>query len=57
VGHVHALGPVGQPLAWHPGRRGRELVKDLVPDGSDQHVAAPVDVHVFQLGALDQQPL
>ena len=57
VGHVHALRPVRQSLVRQLGLYGRELVQDLVPDGSDQHVAAPFDVHVLQLGALDQQPL
>jgi hypothetical protein len=56
VGDVHALGPVRQPLAGQPGLRGRKLIQDLVPDRADQHVTATVDVHVFQLRALDQQP-
>ena len=56
VGDENALGAIRQPLAGQPGLHGRKLVQDLVPDRADQHVAATVDMHVFQLRALDQQP-
>lgn len=56
VGDVHALRPVRQTLAGQTGLCSCKLVQDLVPDRTDQHVTAPVDVHIFQLWALDQEP-
>ena len=53
---MHTLGPIRQPLAGQPGLHSRKLNQDLVPDRTDQHVTATIDVHVFQLRALDQQP-